>query len=109
MAKKSKSLDPEALEGATPDEALPPDHRSGFIAVVGRPNVGKSTLLNRLLGQKIAITSPKPQPTRDQLLGILTLDDAQLLFLDTPGIHKPQHKLASIWSRWLLRPLPTQM
>jgi GTP-binding protein Era len=74
-------------------EELPPDHRSGFVAVIGRPNVGKSTLLNRLLGQKIAITSPKPQTTRDQLLGILTLPDAQLLFLDTPGIHKPQHKL----------------
>lgn len=76
------------------DEApLPPDHRSGFAAVIGRPNVGKSTLLNRVLGQKIAITSPKPQTTRDQLLGILTREDAQILFLDTPGIHKPQHKL----------------
>ncbi|MCC6453720.1 MAG: GTPase Era [Caldilineaceae bacterium] len=76
-----------------PEESLPPDHRSGFVAVIGRPNVGKSTLLNRLLGQKIAITSPKPQTTRDQLLGILTLEDAQILFLDTPGIHKPQHQL----------------
>ncbi len=75
------------------EETLPPDHRSGFIAVIGRPNVGKSTLLNRVLGQKIAITSPKPQTTRDQLLGILTRPDAQILFLDTPGIHKPQHRL----------------
>lgn len=74
-------------------EELPEDHRSGFVAVIGRPNVGKSTLLNRLLGQKIAITSPKPQTTRDQLLGVLTRDDLQMILLDTPGIHKPVNKL----------------
>lgn len=74
-------------------EEVPADHRSGFVAVVGRPNVGKSTLLNRIMGQKIAITSPKPQTTREQLMGILTEGKLQVVFLDTPGIHKPQHKL----------------
>ena len=68
-------------------------YKSGFVAVVGRPNVGKSTLLNQIIGQKIAIVSDTPQTTRNRILGILTLPDAQILFLDTPGIHKPQHKL----------------
>ncbi|MBO6177968.1 MAG: GTPase Era [Selenomonadaceae bacterium] len=67
--------------------------KSGFVAVIGRPNVGKSTLINKLIGQKIAIMSDKPQTTRNKILCVLTEDDAQIVFLDTPGIHKPAHKL----------------
>lgn len=68
-------------------------HRSGFASIIGRPNVGKSTLMNSLVGQKIAIMSDKPQTTRNKIMCVLTLDDAQVVFIDTPGIHKPKHKL----------------
>lgn len=67
--------------------------KSGFVAIIGRPNVGKSTLLNQLVGHKVAIMSDKPQTTRHKIHSIITRDDAQIIFLDTPGIHKPRHKL----------------
>ncbi|MFN3927370.1 MAG: GTPase Era [Pseudanabaenaceae cyanobacterium] len=72
------------------------EHKSGFVAIVGRPNVGKSTLMNSLIGQKIAITSPVAQTTRNRLKGILTLPHAQIIFVDTPGIHKPHHLLGEV-------------
>ncbi|MEK4521690.1 GTPase Era [Psychrobacillus sp. FSL W7-1457] len=68
-------------------------YKSGFISIIGRPNVGKSTFLNRVIGQKIAIMSDKPQTTRNKVQGVLTLDQSQMIFIDTPGIHKPKHKL----------------
>lgn len=68
-------------------------YRSGFVTIVGRPNVGKSTLLNQLIGQKIAIMSDKPQTTRNTIQAVYTTDDSQIIFIDTPGIHKPKTKL----------------
>jgi GTP-binding protein Era len=73
--------------------------RSGFIAILGKPNVGKSTLVNALLGQKIAAVSPRPQTTRRRQLGILTLPEAQLVFVDTPGVHTPRHKLGQFFNQ----------
>ena len=81
-------------------------HRSGFVSVVGRPNVGKSTLMNAYLGQKISIVSPKPQTTRRRILGILTLDHAQIVFADTPGIHAPFHKLGEVMVTSAVQAIP---
>jgi GTP-binding protein Era len=68
-------------------------HKSGFVALIGRPNVGKSTLMNHIIGQKVAIMSDKPQTTRNQIRGVYTDERGQIIFLDTPGIHKPKSKL----------------
>jgi len=113
--KSGKQPAPEQAPGATPKDrpagnaplgetqgrvisldslgTSPPGFRSGFVALIGRPNVGKSTLLNHLVGEKVAITSPVAQTTRNRLRGILTTPTAQLVFVDTPGIHKPHHLL----------------
>ena len=90
------NLPDQACAGTTPGMQLgqsPPGFRSGFVALVGRPNVGKSTLLNQLVGEKVAITSPIAQTTRNRLRAILTTPEAQLVLVDTPGIHKPHHLL----------------
>lgn len=79
------------------DEELPPGHQSGFVALIGRPNVGKSTLVNALIGHKVTIVSPKPQTTRNRVIGILSDPNYQMIFVDTPGIHKrPPHRINKI-------------
>ncbi|MBR8833538.1 MAG: GTPase Era [Stigonema ocellatum SAG 48.90 = DSM 106950] len=85
-----------SLSGEVTIPQAPPGFKSGFVGIIGRPNVGKSTLMNQLVGQKIAITSPIAQTTRNRLRGILTTPEAQLIFVDTPGIHKPHHQLGEV-------------
>ena len=100
-------MQPLPVETAGHDHSsAAPEHRAGFVAIIGRPNVGKSTLLNAILGQKIAITAPKPQTTRSRLLGILTLAEAQIVFVDTPGIHRPRHKLGEYMVQQAVMALP---
>lgn len=86
----------DSLASYIPIPTAPEGFKSGFVAIIGRPNVGKSTLMNHLVGQKIAITSPIAQTTRNRLRGILTTEDAQIIFVDTPGIHKPHHELGRV-------------
>ncbi|PTF02683.1 GTPase Era [Staphylococcus epidermidis] len=75
------------------------EHKSGFVSIIGRPNVGKSTFVNRVIGHKIAIMSDKAQTTRNKIQGVMTRDEAQIIFIDTPGIHKPKHKLGDYMMR----------
>lgn len=95
---------PEEAPGTVlPSEELPPDYRSGYVTVLGKPNVGKSTLINRYVGQKVSIISDKPQTTRRRILGIRTTREAQIIFVDTPGIHRPLHKLGEYMVETALR------
>lgn len=105
---------PATADEAAAEEGVPPElaaipleqWRSGFVALVGKPNVGKSTLLNALLGEKVAIVSPRPQTTRVPVRGILTRPGEQIIFIDTPGIHEPDHRLGKLMVELAERTLP---
>lgn len=89
-----------------PEANIPPDYRVGFVAIIGKPNVGKSTLLNAYIGEKLAIVSSKPQTTRRRIRGILTSATEQIVFVDTPGIHQPLHKLGRAMVREAREAIP---
>ena len=113
---KSSSTPPQAARGqADPSDQLAPSpgpalgprteaaaERAGFVALIGRPNVGKSTLMNRILGEKLAIVSPKPQTTRTRLLGIKNLPGVQLALVDTPGMHRPDGRGRTLLNRYMV-------
>src|SRR5690554_6139346 len=80
-------------------------YKSGFVSIIGRPNVGKSTLVNRIIGEKVAITSPRPQTTRNQINGIYSSNEGQIIFVDTPGIHKARNKLDNYMYKQAFRSL----
>lgn len=101
---RQPATDKPTFQHAAPDTQ--PALHVGFVALVGKPNVGKSTLLNALLGQKVAIVSPRPQTTRVPLRGILNRPDAQVIFIDTPGIHEPRHKLGQFMVELARRAIP---
>lgn len=93
IGKPSMTDNPQANDAQDWEDDWPEDHRSGVVAIVGRPNVGKSSLVNTILGQKIAIATHKPQTTRRQQLGIYSNNSMQIMFVDTPGLHKPHNRL----------------
>jgi GTP-binding protein Era len=97
LLEKDDMTENETTDGWVSSIPLAPEgFKSGFVGIIGRPNVGKSTLMNYLVGQKVAITSPVAQTTRNRLRGILTTPEAQIIFVDTPGIHKPHHQLGEV-------------